>query len=70
MCSPDLLCLIFAAVLKKKKKKQWEITISTYFSFTFYVGEYRVLTRSCSFSHIDQLLFEIFHSSGRKEEQK
>ena len=54
----------------KKKKKQWEITISTYFSFTFYVGEYRVLTRSCSFSHIDQLLFEIFHSSGRKEEQK
>lgn len=60
------LCCSF----KKKKKKQWEITISTYFSFTFYVGEYRVLTRSCSFSHIDQLLFEIFHSSGRKEEQK
>ena len=54
--------------LKKKKKTQWEITKSTYFSFTFYVGEYRVLTRSCSFSYIDQLLFEIFHSSGRKEE--
>lgn len=79
MCNPDLLCLgahpfqfiINLCCSLKKKKAQWEITINIYFSFTFYVGEYRVLNRSCSFSiagHIDQLLFETFHSSGRKEE--